>query len=29
MYGPGEKWFDEDAFKLPQVERVDFKDFSK
>lgn len=29
MYGPGEKWFDEDAFKLPQVEKVDFADFVK
>jgi hypothetical protein len=29
LYGPGEEWFDEDAFKLPEVEKVDFADFAK
>lgn len=29
LYMPGEEWFDEDAFKLPQVEKVDFTDFAK
>ena len=29
LYGPGEKWFDEDAFKLLQVEKVDFKKLAK
>ena len=24
LYGPGEKWFDEDAYRLPEVEKVDF-----
>ena len=29
LYGPGENWFDEDAFKLPKIEKVDFADFAK
>ena len=24
LYGPGENWFDEDAFALPQIEEIDF-----
>lgn len=29
LYGPGEDWFDEDAFELPEVEKVDFTAFAK
>jgi hypothetical protein len=29
LYGPGEKWFDENAFKLPEIEKVDFADYAK
>lgn len=29
MYGPGEDWFDEDAFQLPQIEKVDYATYSK
>ena len=24
MYGPGEDWFDEDAYALPQIEKTDW-----
>jgi hypothetical protein len=27
LYGPGEDWFDEDTFTLPEVEKVNFTDF--
>ena len=29
LYGPGENWFDEDKFALPQVEKVDFAKYAK
>ena len=29
LYAPGEKWFDEDAFTLPQIEKVDFAKYAK
>jgi len=29
LYGPGEAWFDEDAYALPEIEQVDFANFSK
>ncbi len=29
MYGPGKAWFDEDAYQLPVIERVDFAKFAK
>ncbi|MBT8269368.1 MAG: DUF1214 domain-containing protein [Ignavibacteria bacterium] len=27
LYGPGEEWFDEDAFTLPEIENVNFADY--
>jgi hypothetical protein len=29
LYGPGAEWFDEDAFTLPQIEKVDFSTYAK
>ena len=29
LYAPGEDWFDEDAFTLPQIEKVDFAKYAK
>ena len=29
LYGPGGEWFDEKAFELPAVEKVNFADFAK